>query len=163
MFALSMKWFFIFLHIAEKWVGPINMWKKEHTGDEEFSRGKIDQVNAEILLVKPTRGRWLNILPKLELQVKHEWWWKTLEIHIRKDQKLSAYQKLRKITRNPPEMIPKSWIYMDTHIHNLWELIGLRSRPKIKNPRQISQNFETTSPGPQNLKISSKTIEKQWR
>ena len=32
------------------------MWKKEHTGDAEFSRGKIDQVNAEILLVKPTRG-----------------------------------------------------------------------------------------------------------
>ena len=32
------------------------MWKKEYTGAAEFSRGKIDQVNAEILLVKPTRG-----------------------------------------------------------------------------------------------------------
>ena len=44
------------LYIAAKWVGPINMWKNEHTGNAEFSRGKIDQVNAEILLVKPTRG-----------------------------------------------------------------------------------------------------------
>ena len=59
MFALSdneMIFYFSSQFIAEKWVGPINMWKKEHTGDEEFSRGKIDQVNAEILLVKPTRG-----------------------------------------------------------------------------------------------------------
>ena len=54
--SLLVDFVFIFLHIAEKWVGPINMWKKEHTGDAEFSRGKIDQVNAEILLVKPTRG-----------------------------------------------------------------------------------------------------------
>ena len=47
--------FLNFLHIAEDWVGPMNIWKKVHTGDADFSREKIEQVNAEILLVKPFR------------------------------------------------------------------------------------------------------------
>ena len=50
---------------------------------------------------------------------------------------------------------------MDSNIHGPWALPGFRSRPKIENPRQISQNFEKTPPGPKELKISSKTIEKQ--